>query len=83
MPANHSLWSDDRNRVHYRRAEAIEPDECQPVRIGQPQAPRRTSAQYVYLMAENKILSFEPVSRLHERRQPMQQQFHHPQHATR
>jgi hypothetical protein len=36
-------------------------------------------AQNVHLMAKNKILSFEPASRLHERRQPMQQQFDHPQ----
>jgi hypothetical protein len=60
----------------------MEPDESQPIRITQPQAPRRTSAQYVHLMAENKILSFEPPSRLHQRRQPMQQQFDHPQHAV-
>jgi hypothetical protein len=82
MPANHSLWSDDPNRVHHARTETIEPDEGQPVSIGQPEAPRRTSAQYVHLMAENEILSFEPTSRLHQRHQPMQQQFDHPKHAA-
>jgi hypothetical protein len=81
MPANHGFWSDYHYDVHYTRAEAIEPDEGQPIRIGQPQAPRRTSSQNVHLMAENKILSFEPTARLHERCQPMQQQFDHPQHA--
>jgi hypothetical protein len=50
-------------------------------RLGQPQAPGRSPAQYVRLMAENQILSFETTSRLQERRQPMQQQFDHPQHA--
>lgn len=35
------------------------------------------------MMTENKILSFEPASRLHERRRPMQQRFDHPQHAAR
>ena len=39
-------------------------------------------AKYVHLMAENKVLSFEPPSRLHQQRQPMQQQFDHPQHAV-
>jgi hypothetical protein len=34
-------------------------------------------------MAENKVLSFEPAARHHERRQPMQQQFDNPQHAAR
>ena len=82
MRPNHGLWSDDRYGVHYARAEAIEPDEGQPIRIGQRQATRRTSAQYVHLMAENKIFSFEPVSRFHERRQPMQHQFDHPQRAV-
>jgi hypothetical protein len=59
MPANHGLWPDDSNGVHRARAEAIEPDERQPFRINirQPQAPRRTSAQYVHLMAENRVLS--------------------------
>ena len=60
----------------------IEPDEGQPIRIGQPRALRRTPAQNVQLMAENKILSFEPASRLHERPQPMQQQLEHPQHVV-
>jgi len=34
-------------------------------------------------MAENKILDFDTAARLHKRRQPMQQQFDHPQHAAR
>jgi hypothetical protein len=82
MPANHSLWSDDRDGVHHARAETIEPDEGHPIRIRQRRAPRRTSAQYAHLMAENKILSFELASRLHQRCQPMQQQFDHPKHAA-
>jgi hypothetical protein len=39
------------------------------------------SPQYVHLMAENQILSFEPAARLHQRRQPPHQQFDHYQHA--
>jgi hypothetical protein len=82
MPANHGLWPNDRDGIDYARAEAIEPDEGQPIRIGQPEAPRRTSPQNVHLMTENEILSFEPTSRFHERRQPMQQQFDHSQHVV-
>src|SRR5262249_56078875 len=82
MPANHGLWSDDRDGVQHARAEAIEPDEGQSIRIGQPQAPRYSPAQYVHLMAERKILSFDPASRLHERPQPVQQQLEHPQHTV-
>ena len=40
------------------------------------------AAQYAQLMAENEVLGLKPVSRLHQRRQPMQQQFAHPQHAA-
>src|SRR5262249_54220966 len=72
MPADHGLWSYDRDGVQHARAEAIEPDEGQPIRIGQVQAPRCPPAQNVHLMAENKVLSFGPASRLHERPQPMQ-----------
>ncbi|HEY7086757.1 MAG TPA: hypothetical protein VH518_01630 [Tepidisphaeraceae bacterium] len=50
----------------------------QTIGIGRPQGPRCPPAQYVQLMAENKILSFETAARLHKRRQPMQQQFDHP-----
>src|SRR5262249_47840362 len=50
MPANHGLWPDDRDGVQHARAEAIEPDEGQPIRIGQPKTPRRTSPQNVHLM---------------------------------
>src|SRR5215510_9931783 len=72
MPTNHGLWSNDRDGVHHARAATIEPDEGQPIRIGQPQAPRCPPAQNVHLMAENKILSFEPAPRPHQRCQPMQ-----------
>ena len=50
-------------RAYDRWAEAIEPDECQPIRIGQPHAPRCPPAQNVQLMAENKILSLEPTNK--------------------
>jgi hypothetical protein len=40
-----------------------------------------TSAQYVHLMAENQILSFEPAARFHQRRQAMNQQFEQSLHA--
>src|SRR5262245_42846874 len=80
MPANHRLRADDRDGVHHARAEAIELDKVQPISIRQPQAPRCTPPQYVHLMAENQILSFEPPPRLHERHQPTQQQTDHSKH---
>jgi hypothetical protein len=82
MPANRGLRSDDCDGIHDAWVEAIEPDERQAIGIGRPQAPRRAPAQNVQLMAEQKILSFEPASGLLERRQPMQQQFDHPHHAV-
>jgi hypothetical protein len=81
MPVDHRLRSDDRDGVHHARAKPIEPDKGQPIDVGQPQAPRYLSAQYVHLMAENQILSFEPAARLHQRRQPMNQQFEQSLHA--
>src|SRR5262249_29419602 len=34
MPANHGLWSNDCDGLDHARAEAIEPDEGHPIRIG-------------------------------------------------
>jgi hypothetical protein len=81
MPADQCLGLDDRDGVYQARAEPVEPDECQSIGIGQPQAPQRTPPQYVHLMAENQILSLEPAARFHQRRQPTKQQSDHTKHG--
>jgi len=82
MPADHRLRSDDRDGVQHAWAEVIEPDKEQPISVGYPQvSPRHSPPQHVHLMAENQILSFEPASRLHQRRQPTQQYSDHSKHA--
>jgi hypothetical protein len=71
MPADQYFRSDDRNGLQSDGAEAIEPDECQPICVGQPQALRCPPAQNVELMTKNEIIGFEPVSRLQQRCQPI------------
>src|SRR5215831_8807683 len=52
MPVDHRLRSDDRDGVHHARAETIEPDKGQPIRIGQPQAARCASPGVTIRLAE-------------------------------
>jgi hypothetical protein len=83
MPSDQGLGPDDRDNINDRRAKAIKPNECQPVRIGHPNAPRRLPTQNVQLMTQDKVLCLEPPSRLHERCQPPQCQGSHPQHEDK
>jgi hypothetical protein len=81
VPTNYGFGPYDQDGINHTRAEAIEPDERQPIGIGRPAASGYLSPQYVRLMTEKEILGFEPAARFHQRRQPMHQQFDHSQHA--
>jgi hypothetical protein len=83
MPADQRLWPDDRDRIGRSRAEPVEPDERQPIRIGQPHAPGRLPSQNVQLMAQKQDLGLKPAARLGQRNQPVPQQSDRPEHGTR
>jgi hypothetical protein len=74
MPADDRLRSDDRNRAEDGRAAAIEPNHQTAVGIVELRSLRRLPAQYVDLLAQDKIFRFQPRSRLEKRRQDTENQ---------
>ena len=61
VPAQHSLRLRTQERIADRGEHAIEADEDQPIRVGQVQPLRSASGEHDELLAQGRILSFEPL----------------------
>jgi hypothetical protein len=81
VPANHRLGLDDRDYPQDRREESLKPHKQQAIRISQLYAPGCFAPQNDELLAEEKVLGFEPGARAEKRtqdRHKLPQEIDHP-----